>query len=76
MVSGVAVPRRMASDSASEIPEKHQQVPELAWFLTEVMGLALTVVNWKPSFSSLGCANAVKVIRPAAARRMSFFIWV
>ena len=40
------------SDSKNDRAEKHQQVPELAWSLIEVMGFSMTVVNLYPSGSA------------------------
>ena len=72
----------MASDSMNERDEKHQQVPVLAWFFTEVMGFSFTTVNLKPSLSSGlggmgppigGCAVAA-ILMSARAKRRIFFI--
>ena len=69
--------RRMASDSRKLMAEKDQQVPLLAWFLIEVIGLALTVVKVNSGNSGAGrcCwakAEMPRVSRAAAAKRILF----
>ena len=39
------LPILMSSDSMNARPEKHQQVPDMYWFLIEVIGSSLMVVN-------------------------------
>ena len=70
---------RMASDSRKLIVEKAQQVPLLAWFLIEVIGISFTVVNVSEGEAGAagwaGWAFATSAAeRAAMATRMDFFM--
>ena len=69
---------RMASDSRKLMAEKDQQVPLLAWFLMEVIGAALTVVNWNSGRLGAGrCwadAEAHRHSYAAEMRRILFIV--
>ena len=71
----------MTSDSRNEMVEKHQQVPELFWFFTEVIGFSFTTVNLYSGWGAwgLGCCakDAVGIsITARAAINKIFFILI